>query len=306
MSADRASGAPEAPEAPEAPVAPDQLRAMQRLLRALVTAPTGVGAALDGRPGVPGWLDDWADPVAALAGTVRGDDRLSAPARLDVYAQGYFARLHEVLEGDYPTVAWLCGEAAFNDLVTAFLVAHPSCSPTLRDLGGPFASFLTEHAVAAFARERWPGLADVARLEWAFADAFDAPAVPVLTRADLAGVDPALWADIPLEPVPGFALLCFDWPAGEAVSACRRGDPVPERRAERQVIAVWRAQERAVFRPVERLEAEALERVARGERFGGLCEWLADRGRGQSDGQGGAPGTAESEAAAVAAGWLAA
>ncbi len=286
-----------------APPAPASLQRMQRLLRDLVTAPAGVGPALEGRPGVPGWLDDWDDPPAALAETVRGDDRLTAPARLDVYAQGYFSRLHEVLEGDYATVAWLCGEAAFNDLVTAFLVAHPSRSPSLRDLGAPFARFLAEHRVTAFARERWPGLEDVARLEWAFADVFDSPDAAALERADLEAIAPERWAEIPLSPVPAFALLAFDWPVGEAVSARRRGDETPpERRDEPQVLVVWRADERAVFRAVDALEAEALARVVRGETFGDLCVWLDER-PGQGDGA--AARAARWLAGWIEAGWLA-
>jgi hypothetical protein len=59
------------------------------------------------------------------------------------------------------------------------------------------------------------------------------------------------------------------------------------------VVAVWREDERAVFRGVAGLEAEALSRVARGETFGGLCEWLDER-LGDAG-----------EAAAMAAGWLA-
>ncbi len=283
--------------APVAAAPPESLVEMQRLLRALVTAPTGVQPALEGRPGVPGWLDAWSDPAAALAGTVRSDDRLAAPARLDVYAQAYFARLLEVLEGDYPTVAWLCGEAAFHDLVTAYLVAHPSSSPSLRDLGHAFADFLTEHPVAAFARERFPGVDDIARLEWAFADVFDAPDATPLQRADLARVAPEAWSEIALEVVPAFARLTFSWSVGEMVTAQRRGDAAaPNRRSEPQTLIVWRERERAVFRSVDALEAEALARiVAGGETFGDLGLWLDER----------LGDAAVEEPAALAAGWLA-
>jgi len=275
------------------PSAPPELEAMQRLLRALVTAPTGVRPALDGRPGVDGWLDGWPDPRAALAETVLGDRLLPAPARLDVYAQGYFARLHEVLLEDHPTVAWLCGEAIFSDLVTAFLVAHPSQSPTLRDLGRPFGGFLASHPVAAFGRAHWPGIEDVARLEWAFADVFDAPDTPALARADLQRLDPEAWAPIPLEPVPALALLSFDWPVGAVVSARRRDEPLPDRCDAPEHLAVWREDERAVFRTLESQEAAALALVVGGgATFGDLCEWATER-TGDDD-----------TAAANALGWL--
>jgi hypothetical protein len=273
------------------PEAPESLRATQRLVRALVTAPNGVEPALDGRPGVPGWLDDWPDPRGALGACVASDARLRSVDRLDVYAQAYFTRLHEVLLEDHPTVAWICGEAAFHDLVTGFLVAHPSRSPNLRDLGRPFADFLAGHPVAGFARARWPSLADVARLEWAFCDVFDAPDEAALTRDDLLALDPGEWASIALAPVAAFRRLAFDRGVGRFVRARRGAEPVPADEAAPETLVVWREDERAVFRAVDALEARALARVEAGTSFGELCVWSSAE-------------TGEAEAAAQAAAWL--
>ena len=272
--------------------APATLRATQHLVRALVTAPNGVEPALEGQPGVPGWLDAWPAPRRALAECIRGDARLHAADRLDVYAQAYFARLHEVLLEDHPTVAWICGAAAFHDLVTAFLVAHPSTSPNLRDLGRPFADFLARHPVAAFARERWPSLPGVARLEWSFCDVFDAADEPALERADLLSLAPEAWAAIGLRTVPAFRRVVCERGEARFVRAQRRGEPRPEEGLQAETIAVWREGERAVFRAVDELEGRALARVESGTSFGELCVWLAGE-------------MPEAQAAGRAAGWLA-
>lgn len=116
----------------------------------------------------------------------------------------------------------------------------------------------------------------------------------MLARAELERLDPELWAELPLACVAAFELLAFEWPVGETVSARRRNAAVPLRRAEPSAIAVWRADERAVFRTLDALEAAALEAVVQGGAvFGDVCELAA------------APGSDAAAAAARAAGWLA-
>lgn len=278
---------------PKAADAPARLRAIQQLVRALVTAPSGVEPALEGRPGVPGWLDAWPAPRRALAECIRSDPRLRAEARLDVYAQAYFARLHEVLLEDHPTVAWICGAAPFHDLVTAFLVAHPSTSPNLRDLGRPFADFLARHPVAEFARRRWPSLPGVARLEWAFCDVFDAADEPALERDHLLSLAPHEFSDIELRTLSAFRRVVCERGEARLVRAQRRGEPQPEDPApSAETVAVWREDERAVFRSLDALEGRALSLVEAGTTFGELCVWLTGE-------------VPESQAAGVAADWLA-
>ena len=76
-----------------------ELRELQAVFWQLITAPTGTAAgaaelAAAGR--IPG--ED-------LAGLVRGDGRLDAVGRVDVYADMYFYRLRDCLAEDFPRLA---------------------------------------------------------------------------------------------------------------------------------------------------------------------------------------------------------
>ena len=92
-----------------------------------------------------------------------------AYGRLDVYADMYFYRLRDCLAEDFPKLAELVGEARFHNLVTDYLLRHPSSHPSLRELGRRLPAFLADHAIAA----EFPVAADLARLEWARVDVFD-------------------------------------------------------------------------------------------------------------------------------------
>jgi hypothetical protein len=90
------------------------------------------------------WMQD-----AILEGTrddarthVRGDDRLTAEARLGIYAAGYRLRLIECLRFEYPLLARLAGPTAFDLFAQGYVDAHPSRSYTLYEFGAGFADYL--------------------------------------------------------------------------------------------------------------------------------------------------------------------
>src|SRR5262245_58775530 len=127
------------------------LAALQRRFFRLITAPTGVGEAL------PHLAAE--EPAAApLNRWISGPDARFAEERLDVYANMYFYRLLDVLLGDYPKVLALVGQANFHNLVTDYVLAHPSENPSLRYVGERFPAFLKKSERA----EPWPHLADLA------------------------------------------------------------------------------------------------------------------------------------------------
>ncbi len=167
----------------------------------LITAPEGVvqGAAdLAARGEIPG---------TDLSFLVRGDERLAPEERLDIYANMYFYRLRDCLAEDFPCVSAVLGGARFHNLVTDYLLAHPSSTWTLRRLGERLPAFLAGHA----AGKGMPFLGDLARLEWARIEAFDAPDARPLERADLAAMQEAGVASRRLGLVPSARILDLDW-----------------------------------------------------------------------------------------------
>lgn len=230
----------------------------------LITAPEGVAA----------YLAEAGDPDArALGALVKSDDKLAAARRLDVYANSYFGRIHGCLAEDHGALAAAIGAEAFHDLVTAYLLAHPPRHPSLRFAGEMLADFLEGDRAAAPFRRRWPWAPDLARLEWALVDAFDAADAPQLQRRDLKRISLARWPSLRLCFQPSVRLLRLAWPVQQLREAWDRDDAPPRLlAAERTAIRVWRRAERVYFRSIGSIEADMLDAALAGKNLAGLCE----------------------------------
>jgi len=126
------------------------------------------------------------DGLHGMEAQVHGDARLDAAGRLGVYATMYRARLRDALAGVYPALLWVLGDDAFTELAADFLDAHPSRQPSLRELGRPLPDYLAG----------WQ--AELAALEWARHDVFDAVDEDVLTMEAVAALGPQGVAALPL------------------------------------------------------------------------------------------------------------
>jgi len=267
----------------------------------LITAPEGVRTVADER---------------SLNALFTGDTGLPALERLDIYANMYFYRLLDCLAEDFPKVLAAVGPARFHNLVTDYLLRHPSRHPSLRYLGQRLPQFIASHAGLAES----PHLADLARLEWARADIFDAPDAPPLSRDALARLPQDRSGDARFTLIPAFALLCFDYEVvrfwrrldesagghGETSSAsgaaihgggsgnAAREAPAPEQPhpagdagptrlsppARRRAAArVWRKDFVIYHCSLDEEEARCLELAQAGESIGRICQQLA-AGRG--------------------------
>jgi hypothetical protein len=245
------------------------LATTQRRLWRLLTAPSGVAAALADTSDAGG---------GSLAGWLDSDARASATVRLEIYANAYFQRIHDVLARDFPTLARALGSAGFHDLVTAYLCVHPPRRPSLRHAGAELPEFLAADAAAAPFRRRWPFAADLARLEWALGCAFDAPDRPPLARTELEALAPERWAALGLSLHPSARCFAVGW----NVAALRQafeddGAALPAPVPDDATLLVWRRRERVRFRPLDAEEADLLGRIASGATFGALCDAIAER-----------------------------
>jgi hypothetical protein len=246
----------------------------QRLIWELVTAPEGVEAGLAEMGDAAG---------KRLRTVVRGDGRLDATGRLGVYANGYFFRIRDALEEDFGALHGALGEAAFHNLITAYLIFHPPTHPSLREAGRRLPGFLAGHRAAASFRERCPWGPDLAALEWALQDAFDAADVPPLSREALAAEPPEAWGDLRLSLAPSLQTLTLAWPVQAVREAYEAGRPLPTPSPARTYLRVWRKEERVFYGPMTALEAEALAIVGAGESFGRLCGHVAaEAGEGEA------------------------
>ncbi len=255
------------------------LQRTQRIFWSLITAPTGVRPALEdlarrGELPAPG-IDD----------LIVGDERLSAADRLDIYANMYFFRLHDCLREDFACVAAAIGDDRFHNLVTDYLLRHPSEHPSLRYLGRHLPQFVSGHPLGT----EFPWLADLARLEWARVDAFDAPDGRPLTREDLARLPQETVGERRIGMVASLALLRLEHDVVRAwnqlkekpAEACAPGDehrcgPARLTVARRRTHArVWRSGFVVYHRSIGDEEARCLDLAAGGESLGAICQKLA-------------------------------
>lgn len=221
-------------------------------------------------------LGEQPSPGAALRDSLLGSPALSAEAGLAIYHNAYRARLLDSLQDDYPTLLHWLGDEEFERLGNAYLKAHPSQHYSLRWLGARLASFIEGYLVA----EQSAPLAELARLEWAFTLAFDAPEGEPLTLETMASLPPAEWPGLRVCLLPSvqWQLCRYNslalWRALKA-----EAEDFPASLALEEVCLIWRQDLVSRYRSLGPAEAEALHGMARaGWSFAELCEQLAEQG----------------------------
>src|SRR2546425_3687919 len=147
-------------------------------------------------------------PAPGLVELVAPSATLDAGARVGVYVDAYFGRLRDVLRDDFPRVAALLGPH-FEGTARGYLEAHPSEHPSVRHLGRLFAAYLERRA------DLPPYLSDLARLEWARIEVFDAPDAKPLDAGALREVPAEDWPGLRFVPIPALALVRARWPVHE-------------------------------------------------------------------------------------------
>lgn len=250
----------------------------QALLWRAITWPTGVEDFLR-------CSDD--ATRAAFAATFAGSEGFAREARVGVYADAYFNRLLGVLRDHFGLVAWLCGPARFNDLVTDYVLQRPSVDPDVRRFGERFAAFVAAHPEGA----RIVGLAELASIEWAMVRALDIVQDLPLRSDVLRRLAPDAWPSLRLHAVQSAALLPSALPFA-ALWAAHDREPAsaqPTFAVERHAVLVWRQGLDVMHRVVAPDEATAIAGVCAGTELAALCvgrdaatvvawlqTWLAD------------------------------
>jgi len=195
--------------------APD-LATLERWMQAVVMHPAGAAAGVRSKP-ARALLGEAAQDLERV---VLPSRRLSAEERLAIYSHMYYARLVEVMEGEYPTTRGILGADAFRAACRSFVARHPSRTRTLNPLSAKFPDFLARRLPAS----RRNGLAvDVARIERAMEDVFDAPRAEPMTAAQFAAIGADPGGRAVLRVTPALRMLQLRYPANDYMTAVRRG-----------------------------------------------------------------------------------
>lgn len=176
-------------------------------------------------------------PAERLADVILPSSTLSPPERLAIYHMQYPLRMRDALAGDYPGLEHFLGEEGFAAFVVDYVQAHPSRSYTLNRLGDHVPAFIRGRAGL---RHR-DFLYDLARLELAVSEAFDAEETPRLGDDQVAAVPAQAWAQARLVPIAALRLLELRYPANaylESVKDESHRHPRPVRKPG--FVAVYR------------------------------------------------------------------
>ena len=152
------------------------------------------------------------------ASFVAPNSRLTAFERLEIYNRQYWFRVLGALAEDFPALRSVIGARAFEAMSVAYLTEHPSRSFTLRNLGGHLAEWLVRNPQYAGRRARLAE--DVARIEWAFVEAFDSAEREPLTLDQIATLD----GGSRLALQPHLQLIELEYPVDELVLNLHKRD----------------------------------------------------------------------------------
>jgi len=222
------------------------------------------------------------------AAYIRPNSDLTSFERLEIYNRQYWFRVIGAVSEDYPALQALLGDERFDALVLAYLKQRPSASWTLRDLSADLPQFLERNA--EFASQQHRLAIDIARLEWAYVEAFDGAESEPLTADKLTQLGP----DTSLALQPHLRLLAVDYPVDEFVLAVKKPEEkavtsgaaqlrqtsvtstLPEMAPERRYLAVHRYDDVVYYRTLEEGEFRLVNALRQGKTIAEAVEILAD------------------------------
>jgi hypothetical protein len=175
------------------------------------------------------------EPGATPAGitTARG---APDPARFAVYRNNVIASLGKALEQKFPVTVRLVGDEFFRGMVRAFVAQNRPRIAIIADYGDELPDFIEGFEAA----NSVPYLADVARIEMAWTQAYHAAdAVPIGAEA-LASIDAEALLGTRLIRHPSAALIRSAYPAGSIWAAHHRDVLEPVRHSNPETILVIR------------------------------------------------------------------
>ena len=119
---------------------------------------------------------------------VKPNSRMSSFERLEIYSRSYWSRVLDAFSEDFPGVRALLGAKRFDRLRRRYLADCPSESFTMRDLGKNLAAWMERNR--ALAEANYEIALDMAKLEWAHIESFDAAEYEPLSPTDVAALVP--------------------------------------------------------------------------------------------------------------------
>jgi len=200
---------------------------------------------------------------------------LSAKGRLDIYATAYKLRLKEAITTDYAKLHSYLGDEQFDTVMERYIDKYPSHITNLRYYSINMPILLREEPPF----NQMPVLAELATIEAAFADSFDAEDHSFVTINNLAELAPEAWTTLQLKFQKSVQVLAIEYNAFAIWQALSSEETPPEANKLNPVVSwvLWRKADLVShYRALDAAEFAALELAMQGENFSVICERLLD------------------------------
>jgi hypothetical protein len=190
-----------------------------------------------------------------------------------VYRHAYGSRLVDALRNDHDLLHAYLGDETFDAMGYAYVAAKPSQHPNLRW----FSQGLPEFLGSSEPYSDHPILGDLAALEKALNDAFDAADAPVVALTDMAGFAPEVWNTLKFQVHPSSRRLDVSTNAAAVWLALKSDETPPDAVTleEPGRLLIWRQDVTPMFRELTAEEAMMWDEAVSGIPFGVLCSMLA-------------------------------
>jgi hypothetical protein len=162
------------------------------------------------------------DPTYATPAIVIGPAGKGAAKRYNVYRNNVTVSLINALAAVYPAVQRITGVEFFRAMARFHVRATPPRSPLLFEYGRDFPDFIESYEYA----QDMPWLADTARIERAWLDAFHAADAPALHPDVLAAVPPDRLGELVFTAHPAARVVRSRYPAVAIFAMNRVEGPV--------------------------------------------------------------------------------
>jgi hypothetical protein len=205
------------------------------------------------------------NPDRAAPATIAGPKGKAAGKRYNVYRNNVTVSLINALAAVFPATQRITGVDFFRAMARFHVRATPPTSPLLFEYGRDFPDFIDSYEYA----KPMAWLADVARIEGAWLDAYHAANAEPLMPQALASIPPERLANTILVPHPATRIVRSRFPAVTIFRANRRNGPVSHLEAtEPEDALVIRPQLDVFVRHLPPGGAEFLTRLIAGEPLG--------------------------------------
>jgi hypothetical protein len=162
------------------------------------------------------------DPNRATPAAAAGPNGKAAVRRFNIYRNNVTVSLIDALAAVFPATMRITGTDFFRAMARFHVRVTPPASPLLFEYGRDFPDFIERYEYA----RSMPWLADVARIERAWLDAYHAADGEPLAPQVLASIPPERLTGAVLTAHPATRIVCSRFPAVTIFAANRNNGPV--------------------------------------------------------------------------------